>query len=221
MVLALMFQSGWSNFIAMVSVPPHSLWFIILVSFIVSMVSTLLNRVVLDTNQMSRQQDIITEHGKWKKELQKMAEENPKKYAKEYVKFQRKDASIQKMQQKMSLSRMKPMCITFVPMIVMFYLLRTLYTQHGNPSPVACPPMNPWDIYYVGNMMHASFQSTIRDIPVSEGWINFTTYYFLCSLGLNTVIQKVFGIQKATGGFGGGGMSSAFEGQTQLPKPTV
>ena len=98
-------QTFWESVIHAISVPPGSLFFILFVSICVSLISTLLNRWLLDTDQLNRQQDIIQEHNKWKKELEKMAEENPKKYAKEYVRFQRRDAGIQKMQQKMSLTR--------------------------------------------------------------------------------------------------------------------
>ena len=225
MTLLLMFQSSWQNFIATVSVPPGSLWFIFVMSLLVAIVSNVVNRVAIDAKQMERKQEMITEHNKWKKELSKMAEENPKKYAKEYPKFQRRDAAIQKVQQKMGLQRMKPTCITFIPLIVMFYLLRNLYAQNGIPTPVAASPMNVYDIYYFGNMMHAAFDAAegFRDIPFSDGFINFTTYYFLCSMSLNTLIQKIFGLQKATGGFGGGGsggFGQMFEQQQQLPKPT-
>jgi uncharacterized membrane protein (DUF106 family) len=214
-------QTFWESVIHVISVPPGSLFFILFVSICVSLISTLLNRWLLDTDQLNRQQDIIQEHNKWKKELEKMAEENPKKYAKEYVRFQRRDAGIQKMQQKMSLTRMKPMCITTIPLILMFYVIRNLYVMEGAQIPVAIPPMNPWDIPYLGKMMWATFNSTIRDIPASEGLINFTSYYFLCSLSVSTIIQKLFGIQKATGGLGGGGgFGDAFSSQNPLPKPT-
>jgi uncharacterized membrane protein (DUF106 family) len=223
MSLLLMFQSGWDNFVATVSVPPGSLWFILLVSFLVSIISNLVNRFAIDAKQMERKQELINDHNKWKKELSKMAEENPKKYAKEYAKFQRRDAAVQKVQQKMGLARMKPTCITMVPMIIMFAVLRNLYSVNGVPSPVAVPPMNPWDVYYFGKMMHASFASTVRNLDISEGWMNFTSYYFLCSMTLSTLIQKIFGLQKATGGFGGsgsGGFGQMFESQQPLPKPT-
>ena len=86
---------------------------------------------------------------------------------------------------------MKPMCITTIPLILMFYVIRNLYVLNGAQVPVAIPPMNPWDIPYLGNMMWATFNSTIRDIPASEGLINFTSYYFLCSLSVSTNYPKI------------------------------
>jgi uncharacterized membrane protein (DUF106 family) len=153
-----------------------------------------------------------------------MAEENPKKYAKEYIKYQRRDKSIQKMQQNMSLRRFKPMCVTFVPFIIFFYLLRDFYSismmvdgvAKQIYTPVAKPPMNPWDIPWLGQQMWAYYYSTVRDISNAEGWINFSAYYVLCSFGLNIFIQKLFGVTTQSPGQ----MGNMFDQQGELPKPT-
>lgn len=214
------YQSSWESFLEMVRLPPHSLWFIALISFGVAMISTILNKLLTDQGQMNRQQEVIKEHSAWKKELKILAEENPKKYAKEYVKFQRRDKTIQKMQQNMSLRRFKPMCVTFVPFIIFFYLLRGFYsiTVDGAQlyTPVAKPPMNANDVYWIGAQMQALYYSSIRDIQYTEGWINFSAYYVLCSFGLNIFIQKIFGVTTQSPGQ----MGNMFDQQTELPKPT-
>jgi hypothetical protein len=46
-------------------------------------------------------------------------------------------------------------------------------------------------------------------------WINFTAWYFLCSLGINTLVQRLLKLQtQASGGMGqmmGGSKSKALE----------
>jgi len=216
-------ESWVDNFSDMVRTPPNSLWFILLVSLAVSLFSTLLNKLLVDHNQLNRQQAVISEHQKWKKELTKMAEENPKRYAKEYPKFQRRDKSIQKMQQSMSLKRMKPTCITFIPLIVFFYVVRNIYTaESGIQLPVAAPPMNPMDDfpYFIVRMAQSELYSVFFNITIDTGFLGFTGYYILCSITLSSIMQKLFGIQKSMQG-GTGGMSQMFDSsaQMELPKP--
>jgi len=221
-MLTFVYQSAWDSFVLMLKYPPHTLWFIMVISFCVAMISTILNKLLSDPAQLARQQEVINEHNKQKKELKKMAEENPKRYAKEYLKFQRRDKSIQKLQQNMSLKRMKPSCITMIPLMLFFFLLRTFYELKVNGVtyniPVAKPPMNANDVYYIGGMMQAAFMSTIRNIEYTEGWINFTAYYALTSFSMNIFIQKFFGTSMV-GGTGQQGLGSMFDQQTELPKP--
>ncbi len=217
-MLILIFQSSWwDGFLLSVKYPPGSLWFILVISIFVSFLSTALNKLLIDQAALEEKQKVIKEHMTKKKYLSELAEKDPKRYAKEYRAWKKVDPSINKMQQKMSLERLKPMCVTFLPIILFFTLLRNFYSVDGVFTPVAKPPMNPWDLFYVGPMMHASFKSTIRDIPVSEGWINFTAYYFLCSLAMSTFIQKIMGVQRPDQA--GGGMGSMFDQQIQLPEP--
>ena len=45
-------------------------------------------------------------------------------------------------------------------------------------------------------------------IEIHNGWINFTAWYFLCSLGINTLLQRLLGIQTQASG----GMEQMFKG---------
>ena len=65
----------------------------------------------------------------------------------------------------------------------------------------------PWmDIVYVGYRLA---------ISAGAGWINFTAWYFLCSFSINTLIQRMFGMQtQASGGMSqmmGGSKAKALE----------
>ena len=215
-MLILTYGLTWDAFMANYKVPPNSMYLIMAVSIVVSLISTWLNKLLIDQDEMKRKQEVITQHNKKKKDLSKMAESDPKKYAKEYKAWKKRDASISKLQQNTSMERLKPTCVTFLPMIIFFYLLRNFYSMNGHPIPVAKPPMNASDVYYIGKAMAASFDSTIRSIPNDEGWINFTGFYFLSSLSFSLFIQKIMGVQPPTQS---GGMGSMFDQQTDLPAP--
>ncbi len=212
-----MWESFTTNFVNLVRFPPGSMLFILVVSTFVALVSTGLNKVLVDHDEMNRKKALVDEHNKKKKYLQELSESDPKKYAKEYKMWKRRDASMQKIQQSTAMTQLKPTCATFLPMILFFYALRNFYTIGENYIPIAAPPMNPSDLIYVGQMMHASIESSIRNINPEEGWINFTGFYFLCSFSMNTFIQKIFGVQRPQPA--GGGMGSMFDQKIDLPAP--
>ena len=58
---------AWSDFIKFLSTPPVSMWFIFLVSIFVSLLSTMLNKLLVDHDKLNRQQEVINEHAKKKK----------------------------------------------------------------------------------------------------------------------------------------------------------
>ena len=88
---------AWADLIKWLTTPPASMWFIFIVSILVSLFSTFLNKVLVDHNKMNRHQEVINEHMKRKNELLQISEDNTKRYAKDYPKWQRRDSSIKKM----------------------------------------------------------------------------------------------------------------------------
>ena len=85
--------------------------------------------------------------------------------------------------------------------------------------------MNANDVPLIGGMMAGITNASpfwtylvygkYKAIGASAGWINFTAWYFLCSFGINTLIQRVFKLQtQAQGGMEqmmGGGKAKALE----------
>ena len=61
------YQSAWDSFLLMVKYPPHTLWFILIISFCVAMISTILNKIFTDPKQIARQQEVINDHNRQKK----------------------------------------------------------------------------------------------------------------------------------------------------------
>jgi len=186
-MLSIIFQNA---FLDLIGTPPGSMLFVLLLSVVTALISTFLTRWLVDTEAINRKQTQIKAHQDEKEKIIELAEVDPERYRKARKKWERKDAMYKQTQQRMALQRMKPTCITFIPMMVIFFLVRLIFVN----NPVALSPMHANDIPLIGNFIRAS----------SSIWINFTAWYFLCSLGINTVVQRVLKLQsQASGGMGG------------------
>ncbi len=209
-----MFFFQWDEFINLIAYPPGSLIFILLLSTAVALISTALTKWLTDTKAIQRKQLQIKAHNEEKQKIVELAQVDIERYRKQRKRWERKDEMLKKSQQNMALQRMKPTCITFVPMLIIFALVRMIFLN----NPVAITPMNANDVPFIGNFLAgftdveyawtALVYGNPRIIPLEAGWINFTAWYFLCSLGINTLIQRLFKLQtQATGGmeqmFGG------------------
>lgn len=180
----------FQNFLDIIAVPPGSMFFVFFIALTTSLISTGLTRWLVDTNEINRKQKLIKAHEEEKQKIVDVAETDPERYKKLRKRWERKQAIFKQSQQKMSMQRLKPTCVTFLPMIIIFSLVRTIF----NTNPVALSPMHANDVPLIGNLINAT----------GGIWINFTAWYFLCSLGLNTLIQRLFKLQsQASGGMGG------------------
>ena len=191
---------AWADFLNLIRRPPHSLWFIFLVCLVVSLFSTLLNKLLVDHAKQARVQEVVNTHNKKKKDLLKLSEENPKRYKKEYPKWKRREDSIKKMQQSMMWDKMKPTCITFLPLIAFFYVIRSIYTPAGNivQIPVAIPPMNAVDGMpaFISSFLSSNLYSAIGNITANMGLLGYTGWYMLCSMTLGAIIQRMFKVSQ-------------------------
>ncbi|MBY9005033.1 MAG: DUF106 domain-containing protein [Candidatus Lokiarchaeota archaeon] len=189
------------------SYPPGSMIFILLLAVVTALISTGLSKWLTDTNELQRKQVAQKAHDEEKAKIIDLAEIDPEKYRKFRKRWERKDEMFKQAKQRMSLQRLKPSCITFVPMIVIFSVVRGIFEN----NPIALSPMNANDVPLIGSML-AAFTNTpypwtelvygiAKIIPITYGWINFTGWYFLCSFGINTLVQRFFGLQtQASGG---------------------
>ena len=219
MILTLLQKSN--PFLEWMSYPPGSMIFILLLSVVTALITTGLSKWLTDVNELQRKQVAQKGHDEEKAKIIELAETDPEKYKKLRKRWERKDEMFKQSKQRMSLQRLKPSCITFIPMILIFTIVRGIFES----NPVALSPMNANDVPFIGQML-AAFTNVpypwtelvygfARTILISNGWINFTGWYFLCSFGLNTMIQRFFGLQtQASGGMSqmmGGSKSKALE----------
>ncbi|MFX0039790.1 MAG: EMC3/TMCO1 family protein [Promethearchaeota archaeon] len=185
-MLLLIFQNAFLDFITK---PPGSMLFVILLALTTALISAALTKLLVDTEEINRKQKQIKSHEEEKEKIIGLAEVDPERYRKARKRWERKQGMFKQSQQRMSLQRMKPTCITFLPMIIIFGIVNTLLAG----KPVALSPMNANDIPLIGGF-----------IAAGNVFINFTAWYFLCSLGFNTLVQRVLKLQsQASGGMGG------------------
>ena len=206
-MLLFIFQDS-NAFLNLISYPPGSMIFIILLAITTALISTGLTKLLVDTSEINRKQVIKKAHDEDKAKIIEVAETDPERYKKLRKRWERLDTMIKQSQQKMALKRMLPSCITFVPMIIIFSVVRGLF---GVANPVALSPMNANDVPLIGEMMAgvttnspawtALVYGAVRQIYARAGWINFTAWYFLCSFGINTLVQRLLKLQtQAQGG---------------------
>ncbi|NVM17907.1 MAG: DUF106 domain-containing protein [Candidatus Lokiarchaeota archaeon] len=221
-MLLFLFQDS-NAFLDWVSYPPGSMIFIILLATVTALISTGLTKWLVDTDEINRKQVIKKAHDEEKAKIIEVAETDPERYRKLRKRWERLDNMIKQSQQKLALKRMLPSCITFVPMIIIFTAVRGLF---GVANPVALSPMNANDLPLIGDMMAGITGSKdlnwtylvygyFTDIKSQKGWINFTAWYFLCSFGINTLVQRLLKLQtQAQGGMEqmmGGSKAKALE----------
>ena len=146
-----MFTNGTHDFMYYITTPPGSMLFILFLAILIAVTSTGLTKLLVDTDELNRKQIMIKAHQEEKDAILKMAEEDPAKYRKRRKRWERKEVMLKQTQQKMALSRLKPTCITFLPMIIIFSVIRGLF----NNNPVAITAMNAWDIPMLGGVVQA------------------------------------------------------------------
>jgi len=181
-------------FMDWISEPPGSMIFVLSLALTTGLISSLLTRWLVDAEEVERKQKQIKAHEEEKEKIIDMAENDAERYRKNRKRWERKDMMLKKTQQSMALQRLKPTCVTFVPMIIIFTLVRMIFTN----NPVALSPMNANDVPLIGGF-----------IAADALWINFTAWYFLCSLGISTLLQRFFKLQTQASG----GMGKAFGGK--------
>lgn len=208
-------------FLEWMSYPPGSMIFILLLSLVTALISTGLSKWLTDVDEIQRKQVAQKAHDEEKEKIIALAEIDPEKYRKLRKRWERKDEMFKQSKQRMSLQRLKPSCITFVPMIIIFGVVRGIFLN----NPVALSPMNANDVPFIGDMLAGYTTSPYpwtelvygitKIISSTNGWINFTAWYFLCSFGVNTLVQRFVGLQsQASGGMDqmmGGSKTKALE----------
>ena len=184
-MIFLIFENAFKEWI---SNPPGSMLFVLMLATTTALVSAGLTKLLVDTEEIARKQKQIKSHEEEKEKIIELAEVDPDRYRKQRKRWERKDAMLKQTQQRMALQRLKPTCVTFLPMIIIFGIVNTILRG----AHVALSPMHANDVPLIGSFISAG--------PV---WINFTAWYFLCSLGINTLVQRILKLQtQASGGMG-------------------
>ncbi len=186
--------------------PPGSTIALLLLAVTVALITAGLTKLLVDTKEVERKQRQIKEHQEEKAKIVKLAEIDPERYRKARKRWEKKDEMLKKTQQKIAMQRMKPACINCIPMMVLFIVIRSIIGE----SAMAISPMNASDVA----ILQMAF------VKADSGpMLNFTGWYFICSLSMNPLIQRLLKIQTQTSGGGMGQMFSQSKSKSvQFPE---
>ncbi len=177
-------QDILAGLIELISYPPFSAIFILTVSMTTTTISQLATKRFTDMRRLQRYQAEVKQY----QEMQKEAEKTQN--AKLLKKVKRRKAYIDRIQREMMTDRCKPTCLLMLPMIAVFYLLRTFYADplSGLDRVVVVLPFNAHKLLPFINGMIGT--------PVAAGFgMTFWGFYFLVGLGLSGIIQRMLGTQ--------------------------
>ncbi len=160
---------------------PGSTYFIILFNIIIAVLMSLLTRALIDVDKIGRHQKEIKVHGNNKKRAMDTADK------KLWQKVQRREEYIKKIQSEMMIQQMKPMLIWFVPITMVFFLMRSAFLN----IPVAWMPFRFPEIWII--IQNLKYFGNLT-------WMGFTGWYFLTSIGLGNYVRR---FMKATPGGAG------------------
>ncbi|MHA1212168.1 MAG: EMC3/TMCO1 family protein [Candidatus Heimdallarchaeota archaeon] len=153
---------------------PGSTYFIILFNVLIAILMSLLTRALVNVDKISRHQKEIKIHNQNKKKAMEIADK------KLWQKVQRREDYIKKIQSEMMIQQMKPMLVYFIPITMIFFLMRTAFLN----IPVAWMPFRFPEIWII-----------ISNLKYYEGltYMGFTGWYFLTSIGLGNYVRRFMG----------------------------
>jgi len=103
--------------------PPNSAIFIFILSAVLSVLISALNRMILDIEKLRRYEEKIR---KWQQMYFKARKTGDKKLL---LKAERQSKYIQRLQSKVTSERFKPMLIYLVPFTLLFWILNSIYKK--------------------------------------------------------------------------------------------
>ncbi|MFW9963227.1 MAG: EMC3/TMCO1 family protein [Candidatus Sifarchaeia archaeon] len=176
------FLQGMANILAPVSVMPGSTIFILFVSIGLALISIWATMRFTDMDKMKTDMEEIKA---WQERFKKARQTMDPIELQQVMDDQ---GRIMRLNSSMMTQRMKPMCMFYIPLIIVFGILNFLF--QGNP--VAIIPFNIQEV-----------------LPFLDGWIGvniqgsgfglfFWSWYFLVSLGLGNLIRRPFGLSMTT-----------------------
>lgn len=160
---------------------PGSAVFITLVSLGLALMSIWATRRFTDMEKMKADMEEVKA---WQERFKQARQSNDPIELQQVMEDQ---GRIMRLNSSMMAGRMKPMCVFYIPLIIVFYIMRLIFAD----SIVAIIPFNihevlPFLVGFVG-------------VPTAGGFgLSFYGYYFLVGLGLGNIIRRPFGLSMTT-----------------------
>ena len=158
---------------------------VLIIAFIVSLITTVANKYLVDQDEMNDIQAEMKEFQKELKDAQKRGD------GKRVAELQAKQPELMQRQSKMMSNQFKPMIVTFVPIILIFFWMRSSAINHLViilPQTVYWVTLTPvW--HFIGGFLYGGKAT----IPYGIGWL---LWYMICTFGMSQIIRKYLGFKQ-------------------------
>ena len=158
---------------------------VVIVAFIVSLITNIANKYLVD-------QDKVNESQKKSRELSSRLREAQKKGdGKEIAKLQAEQTEMLKNQNEVMMQSFKPMIVTMVPIVLIFFWMRASPISHLVlilPTPAYWLTLTPfW--HTIGSILYGGKAT----IPNGIGWL---LWYMICTFGMSQILRKFLGFKQ-------------------------
>jgi len=142
---------------------PHSTLFTVGMAIVLGLTSSTAAKLLVDYDMVK---STMREFQAWRKDMDKARKANDNQTL---AKLMKKQQAMTKLQARASMEQFKVTAVTFVPFLVLWYLLNAVFGQH-------IVAIAPWPLPMVGTRL------------------NFVSWYFLSSFAVNFPMMRLFGI---------------------------
>ncbi len=158
---------------------------VLIISFIVSLITTIANKYLVDQDEMNDIQARMKDFQNELRDAQKRGD------GKKVAELQAKQADMMQEQSKMMTNQFKPMIVTMVPILLIFFWMRA---SAIHDLVIILPPVVYWVTltpfwHWIGSFLYGG-QATI---PYGIGWL---LWYMICTFGMSQIIRKFLGFKQ-------------------------
>jgi len=175
----------FSPILAMDPNPANPALTVLIIAFIVSLITTIANKYLVDQDEMNEIQERNKAFQKELRDAQKRGD------GKRIAELQAKQTEMMQDQSKMMTNSFKPMIVTFVPIILIFFWMRT---SAISGLVVILPPAVYWVTltpfwHFLGHFLYGGNAT----IPYGIGWL---LWYMICTFGMSQILRKFLGFKQ-------------------------
>ena len=158
---------------------------VLIIAFIVSLITTIANKYLVDQEEMNEHQARMKDLNKRMRDAQKRGD------GKELAKIQAEQTEMMKGQTAMMSNQFKPMIVTFVPIILIFFWMRSSAISNLViilPQTVYWVTLTPlW--HALGGFIYGGKAT----IPFGIGWL---LWYMICTFSMSQILRKFLGFKQ-------------------------
>ena len=158
---------------------------VLIIAFIVSLITTIANKYMVDQDALNEQQAKMKDLNKRLRDAQKRGD------GKEVSKIQAEQMAAMGDQTAMMTNQFKPVIVTMVPILLIFWWMRSSAIHN---LVIILPKTVYWVIltpfwHMLGSFMYGGKAT----IPYGIGWL---LWYFICTFGMSQILRKYLGFKQ-------------------------